>query len=238
MSTLTAQQTVGELVRERPNRARVFENFGIDYCCGGKKPLSEACAKKGQNVNEVLEAIQAADSAGSTEDAVDCASMRLDELVDHIIATHHAYLGRELPRLQEMSAKVARVHGDKDPRLGKLASVVNGLVDELSSHMMKEERILFPVIRQLEQSAALPATPFGTIANPIRAMEAEHDTAGSALEDMRSLTDGYTPPDWACNTYRALLEGLRELELDLHQHIHKENNVLFPRAIVLEESRR
>lgn len=237
MSTLTAQKTVGELVRERPSRARVFEDLGIDYCCGGKKPLSEACAKKGHDVDDVLESIKEADSAGSVEDATDYASMPLDELVDHIIATHHAYLVRELPRLQEMSAKVAKVHGDKDARLGELASVVNALVDELSSHMMKEERILFPVIRQLEQSDTLPAMPFGTLANPINAMEAEHDTAGSALADMHRLTDAYTSPDWACNTYRALLDGLHELELDLHQHIHKENNILFPRALAIEESR-
>lgn len=238
MSTLTAQKTVGELVRERPSRARVFEDLGIDYCCGGKKPLAEACAKKGHDVDKVLESIKEVDSSGSVEDATDYASMPLDELADHIVATHHAYLVRELPRMQQMSAKVAKVHGDKDARLGQLASVVNDLVEELSTHMMKEERILFPVIRQLEQSDTLPAMPFGTLANPIRAMEAEHDTAGSGLEDMHRLTDGYAPPDWACNTYRALLDGLHELELDLHQHIHKENNILFPRALAIEESRR
>lgn len=238
MSILTAEKTVGELVRERPSRARVFEDLGIDYCCGGKKPLSEACAKKGHDVEKVLEIIGVADSAGSAEDSADYSSMPLDELADHIVATHHAYLAHELPRLREMSAKVARVHGEKDARLGELASVVSDLVDELSSHMMKEERILFPVIRQLEQSETLPAMPFGTLANPIRAMEAEHDTAGNALEDLHRLSDGYTPPDWACNTYRALLDGLRELELDLHQHIHKENNILFPRAVAVETDRR
>ncbi len=238
MSTLTAEKTVGELVRERPSRARVFEDLGIDYCCGGKKPLSEACTKKGHKVEEVLKTIEVADSAGSEADSVDYGSMPLDELADHIVATHHAYLGHELPRLQAMAAKVARVHGEKDARLGELASVVDALAEELTSHMMKEERILFPVIRQFEQSDALPFMPFGTLANPIRAMEAEHDTAGNALEDMHRLTDGYTPPDWACNTYRALVDGLRELELDLHQHIHKENNILFPRAMDVEQRRR
>ena len=238
MNTITAEKTVGELVRERPGRSRIFEELGIDYCCGGKKPLSEACAKKGRNVDEVLEAINEADLAGSMEDADDYDVMPLDALADHIVATHHAFLVRELPRMQQMAAKVAKVHGEKDERLGELASVVNALADELSSHMMKEERILFPVIRQLTQTDSLPAMPFGTIANPIRAMEAEHDTAGNALVDMHRLTDAYTPPDWACNTYRALLDGLHELELDLHQHIHKENNILFPRAMALEVSRR
>lgn len=238
MSTLSAQKTVGELVRERPGRARVFEDLGIDYCCGGKKPLAEACAKKGHDIDQVLASIREVDASGSVEDATDYVSMPLDELADHIVETHHAFLVRELPRLQEMSAKVARVHGDKDGRLIELAAAVHAVADELSSHMMKEERILFPVIRQLAQTDSLPPMPFGTLANPIRAMEAEHDTAGSGLEDMRRLSDAYTPPDWACNTYRALLDGLHELELDLHQHIHKENNILFPRALAIEESRR
>lgn len=238
MSTLTAHQTVGELVRERPGRARVFEELGIDYCCGGKKPLAEACARKGRDVETVLASIDEADASASVEDATDYVSMPLDELADHIVTTHHAYLLRELPRMQQMSAKVAKVHGEKDGRLAELAAVVDALAAELTSHMMKEERILFPVIRLLEQTDSLPPMPFGTLANPIRAMEAEHDTAGSGLEDMDRLTDGYRPPDWACNTYRALLDGLHELELDLHQHIHKENNILFPRALAVEESRR
>ncbi len=238
MSTITAEKTVGELVRERPSRSRIFEELGIDYCCGGKKPLSEACAKKGHSVDAVLEAIGEADLAGSVAVAENYAEMPLDKLADHIVATHHAYLVRELPRLQQMADRVAKVHGDKDERLGELASVVNALADELASHMMKEERILFPVIWQLEQTDSLPAMPFGTIANPIRTMEAEHDTAGNALADMHRLTDAYTPPDWACNTYRALFDGLHELELDLHQHIHKENNMLFPRALAVERSRR
>lgn len=238
MNTTTAHKTVGEIVRERPGRSRVFEDLGIDYCCGGKKTISEACAKTGHDVQAVLEVLHAADSACSLDTDLNYDSMPLEALVEHIIATHHAYLVRELPRLREMSAKVAKVHGDKDARLGELAAVVNTLVDELTSHMMKEEQILFPVIRLLEQSDTLPPMHFGTIANPLRVMEAEHDAAGDALKDLHRLTEAYTPPDWACNTYRALLDGLRELELDLHQHIHKENNILFPRALAVEESRR
>ncbi len=238
MTTLTAEKSVGELVTERPARSRVFEAYGIDYCCGGKKPLSEACAQKGHAVEEVLGKLAEADATGSDENDVDYTSMPLDELVNHIIATHHTYLLRELPRLQKMAEKVAKVHGGSDERLGQLAKVVTAVVEELSAHMMKEEQILFPVICQLEQTDSLPSMPFGTLANPVRAMESEHDSAGNALADMHRLTDAYTPPDWACNTYRALLDGLRELELDLHQHIHKENNILFPRALALEESRR
>ena len=238
MSTISAEKTVGELVRERPSRARVFEAFGIDYCCGGKKPLSEACAKKGHDVDAVLESIKKVDSARPEGDDTDFTAMPLDTLAQHIVTTHHAYLARELPRLQAMSAKVAKVHGDADARLVELASVVRTLTEELSSHMLKEERVLFPVIQRMAQSEMLPAMPFGTLENPIRAMEAEHDTSGDALQDIRRLTDAFTPPEWACNTYCTLLDGLSELELDLHQHIHKENNILFPRAIEMEASRR
>ena len=238
MSAITADRTVGELVTESPGRSRVFEEHGIDYCCGGKKPLAEACATKGVSAADLIQQLTDADAAASEEDGTDYSAMALDDLVVHIVSTHHAYLGRELPRLEQMAEKVAKVHGEKDSRLGELAEVVNALVAELTAHMMKEERILFPVIQQLAQSDTMPAIPFGTVANPIRAMEAEHDSAGGALERLRELTDGFTPPDWACNTYRALFDGLRELESDLHQHIHKENNILFPKAIVLEESRR
>lgn len=238
MSVLSAERTVGELVAEKPARSRVFEAYGIDYCCGGKKSLAAACAKKGHDIEEVLRIIDEADTAASEEDILDYSAMPLDDLADHIVATHHTFLKKELPRLQEMSAKVARVHGDSDARLAQLASVVNAITDELIPHMMKEEQILFPFICQLEQSSTLPDMPFGTLANPIQAMEHEHDIAGNALKDMNRLTDGYVPPDWACNTYRALLDGLHELELDLHQHIHKENNILFPRALAMEESRR
>jgi regulator of cell morphogenesis and NO signaling len=236
MSTINVEKTVGELVTEGPHRSRVFESHRIDYCCGGKRPLAEACEKKGIEATQLIEELVAADAGASAKDETDYATMPMDELADHIESTHHAYLGRELPRLLAMAEKVAKVHGEKDVRLGELAGVVSGLVEELTSHMMKEERILFPAIRMLVQAEGRPAMPCGTLANPIGVMEAEHDSAGDALGDIERLTDGHTPPDWACNTYRALLDGLRELELDLHQHIHKENNILFPRA--LEEERR
>ena len=235
MDTITMEKTVGELVSDRPGRSRVFEEYGIDYCCGGKEQLVEACAKKGVNVDEVLRELVQADTAADQQDVADYSIMALDELADHIVSTHHAYLTQELPRLEAMSAKVAKVHGDSDARLGELAEVVNSLSAELRAHMMKEERILFPIIRQLAHADTLPPMPFGVLANPIRALEAEHDTAGVALESMRRLTDGYAPPESACNTYRALLDGLLRFEEDTHRHIHKENNVLFPRAIQLEK---
>lgn len=234
MNTTTAKKTVGELVCERPGRSRVFEKYGIDYCCGGKRELAQACAKKGVDIDEVLRGLAQADAAADPEDAIDCRAMALNTLVEHIVSTHHSYLTRELPRLEDMSAKVAQVHGSTDARLNELAQVVAALAAELRSHMMKEERVLFPIIRELVHADTLPTMHCGTLANPIRMMESEHDTAGGALEDARRLTDGYAPPEWACNTYRALLDGLHDLEADLHLHIHKENNILFPRALELE----
>lgn len=233
MSTTTIEKTVGELVAERPGRSRVFEAYGIDYCCGGKRPLPEACAKKGVDIAKIVREIAYAD-ADIQDDAIDCGTMPLDELADHIVDTHHAYLEKELPRLVAMSAKVAKVHGDSDLRLVELAQVVSELAAELQSHMMKEENVLFPIVRQLADTDTLPQMHCGNLSNPIRVMEAEHDTAGNALERAHELTDNYTPPKWACNTYRALLERLHDLELDMHQHIHKENNILFPKALEKE----
>lgn len=238
MQTITPNQTVGNLVAEQPSRSRVFEAFRIDYCCGGKRTLEEACAKKGVDPEAVLEALLLADVKRSSDDEVNPAAMALDELADHIVERHHDYLREELPRLGRMAAKVAKVHGDQDPRLQAVSDTFQMLAMEMDCHMTKEERILFPVIRALAQTDGIPPMPFGTLANPIHAMEAEHDESGDGLARISELTDVYTPPEWACNTYQALLDGLHDLERDLHLHIHKENNILFPKAIGEEQRRR
>ncbi len=229
------QTTVGALVTERPARSRVFETLAIDYCCGGKKPLSEACAKRGLDPQAVIELIQEADDEGGrSEDMIDADALSLTDLADHIEREHHAYLRSELPRLDAMTEKVYRVHGEAEPRLGEVRRAFCALRDELTSHMMKEEQILFPLVRQLEQSDDPVSLHCGTIADPIRQMEAEHEHAGDALATIRTATDNFQPPDWACNTYRAMLDGLAQFERDMHVHIHKENNVLFPKALALE----
>ncbi len=230
MITLDAQMTVGELVTERPSRSRVFEQLGIDYCCGGKVPLAQACAAKKLSVDQVLEQLQASDAQGTQVADTDWSQAPLSELIDHIVDTHHRYLRRELPRLSGLVAKIRDVHGERHPHLRDVASTFAGLQAELDAHMMKEERILFPMIKQMEQAESRPEFHCGSVGNPIAVMEDEHDSAGRALERMRTLTDGFQPPADACNTYRATLDGLHELETDLHQHIHKENNILFPRA--------
>ena len=239
MGTYKLTDTVGGIVAQRPALSRVFEGERIDYCCGGKKTLAEACQSKGidsQLLLAKLEKFIAAADDGSP--VIDAQAMSLSDLADHIEQTHHATLREELPRLERMTKKVAAVHGGDDPRLHEVAEVFLAMAEELTSHMMKEERILFPMIRQLEQSETVPDFHCGSLANPIRQMESEHDSAGSALERMQELTDGFTPPEWACNTYRAMIEALVALERDLHQHIHKENNVLFPRAQALEAEKR
>ena len=237
MTTLNPEQTVGDFVRQKPTRARVFESLKIDYCCGGKVSLVRACEKRGIEVGEVLQAISANDQQADCGTLVDVDSMGLTELADHIEATHHAYLREELPRLDAMTEKVARVHGDKDERLYRMRQAFVALKAELEPHMMKEERVLFPIVRQLEASQERQEFHCGSVANPIRQMEHEHDQAGDALAILNESTDAYSQPAWACNTYRAMLDSLARLEADMHQHIHKENNVLFPKAIQLEHDR-
>ena len=237
MLTFDSTATVGDLVRERPGRARIFESLKIDYCCGGKISLARACEKRGIDAASVLKQIETADATQEPADLVDADALTLTELADHIEQTHHAYLRAELPRLEFMTEKVSRVHGDKEPRLLQVRGAFVALKAELEPHMMKEERILFPIIRQLEASASRPEFHCGSVANPIRQMEHEHDQAGDALAIIREATDNFVPPEWACNTYRAMLDSLENLEADMHQHVHKENNVLFPKAIELESVR-
>lgn len=235
-TTIDPTTTVGQLVTQRPSRSRVFERYHLDYCCHGGTPLQEACAAKGVDLNAVLQALSEAE-AQATDDETDWTARSLTDLADHIEQTHHLYLRDELPRLRRMVDRVTEVHGERHTWLPELQSTFHALQDELQQHMMKEEQILFPICRQLDSASGPTAFHCGTVRNPIAQMEHEHDNAGRALEAMRELSSGYTPPEDACNTFRALLDGLRELELDLHQHIHKENNILFPRAVEAEAAR-
>jgi regulator of cell morphogenesis and NO signaling len=234
MNRIDTNCSVGALVREKPSRSRVFDRFEIDFCCGGKVSLEQACTKHGVPLEQIVAELESEDAQSTSSTLVDADAMTLSELCDHIEATHHAYLRQELPRLDEMTAKVARVHGDKEPKLLEIRAAFVELEAELMPHMMKEEQILFPIIRKLEASTARPEFHCGSVSNPIRRMENEHDHAGDTLKRLRQLTNDYTPPGWACNTYRALFDGLRELEENMHQHVHKENNVLFVKAAELE----
>lgn len=230
MTTLQIDTPVGAIVRDFPALSRLFEQAQVDYCCGGHQSLAAVCQQKGLDPQAFL--AQLTDYVATANlPEIDVASLSLTELADHIERVHHAYLYEALPRLEKLVTKVATVHGDKDPRLAEIKAVFLALSAELITHLMKEEQVLFPMIRQLDVSDTLPTFHCGSLTNPVNRMEFEHDDAGAALAKLRQLTDHYTPPDWACNTYRALLDALANFEQDLHQHIHKENNVLFPNAI-------
>lgn len=225
---IDTQTTVGRLVAERPELTRTFERLGIDYCCGGRKPLAEAVLEKGLDLDEVIGRLE---EALKPRDGADRKWLEepLADLTRHIENEHHGYLRRELPRLVFLSDKVARVHGDHHPELLDLRRVVEEFAHELMDHMHKEEVVLFPAIRARDESGV--AEGLGSLTGPIRAMELDHDVAGAGLAEMRRLTDGYQPPLDACGSYKALFHGLMELEEDMHRHVHLENNVLFERVI-------
>jgi regulator of cell morphogenesis and NO signaling len=229
----TLERTIGELVAERPARARVFEGFKIDYCCGGKKPLADACQAKGIDPKVVLKMLAIVDETAPREER-DWTAATMTDLCDNIESTHHAYLKRELPRLEFLARKVADRHGDHRPELVELRDVFLRMKAEMDSHMFKEEQVLFPLCRQLDTAEAPFATHCGSVQNPIRVMMQEHDDAGDALGRRSELTGGFVAPADACNTFRAYFDALAELERDMHRHVHKENSVLFPKAVEAE----
>jgi len=223
-------RTVGEIVAERPAHSRIFQAFGIDFCCQGGRTLREACETKGIALEAVVEQLEAG-SRDKSAPEWNPADLPPAELVTYIVDTHHQFLRDEMPRLLAMATRVAQVHGGHTPSLVKVLEVYQGMMEELSSHLMKEEQMLFPAIIRLTrgEAAAMP------LDGPIACMLHEHDDAGADLEKLRELTNGFLPPPEACNTYRALFAGLAEMETDLHRHIHLENAVLFPSALALAE---
>lgn len=232
LKTVGIDIPLGSLVAERPDRARILERYGLDYCCKGRRSLEEACRESGLDAAAILTEI-ANNDAGPIDDPVDPGTMTLTELADHIVSTHHVFLREEIPRLKALISKVVGAHGTKYPWLEEVQSTFNALGAELVSHMMKEEQILFPMIRMLDGGHKAPGMPIG---GPISVMEHEHDDAGRALSRLSELTSGFTPPPGACNSFLAMLDGLATLERDTHTHIHKENNILFPRAAATADS--
>lgn len=232
-------KTVREIALEQPSSIRVFERFGIDYCCGGRKPLAEACGERELSVSEVVAALESATKTTAPSGA-GWAQATLEQLIAHIVTTHHEYVRRELPRLAILAQKVVNRHGDTQSHLPALQSVLAHLDEELIQHLGKEEHVLFPYITKLEAAQSsggeLPRGGFGTVTNPIAMMTREHDDAGQLLAEIERLSNNFTTPEGACPTYHAFYDGLKEFEQDLHQHIHLENNILFPRAIELEAS--
>ncbi len=229
--------TIGEIVATDFRAAGVFERFGIDFCCGGRRSLADACATAAVDPKTVEAALHDLPPRSAADES-DATNWRLDRLVDHIVSTHHAYTRTALGSIARYLAKLVEVHGSRHPELARIAVSWDQVARDLQQHMMKEERVLFPYIRELTAAGGGPlACPFGTVENPIRMMEREHQEAGDELRLIRELTHGYTAPADGCATYRACFEELAHFERDLHRHVHLENNVLFPKAVELERGK-
>ena len=240
MTVMTAK-TVREVAVDNPTATRVFERFGIDYCCGGNQALEQACQRAGVSVDEVIDSLEMEkEAARAAKQLHDWQSESLSELIAYIKNTHHKFTRQETVRLAALLQKVCSAHGKNHPELFGIRETFGWVSQELMTHMMKEEMVLFPYIERMEESViqnepVLPA-PFGSVQNPVAMMEHEHDSAGAALRSMRKASSDFAPPTDACISYQTLYKALAAFEADRHQHIHLENNILFPRAIAMEKA--
>lgn len=232
--------TVRDYAAAIPGATRLFEQFGIDYCCGGARPLSDVCAERGIDAGAVLEGLnRLALEAAASHEVRDFAKLTMSELMGHIVSKHHEFTRSEIERIERLLEKVVAAHGERHAEIAEIRTNFQTLAAELLPHMIKEEHVLFPYIAQLElyasRGAMAPAPMFGSVQNPVRMMSIEHETTGAILGTMRALSGGYVTPADACPTFTALYEALEGFERDLHEHIHLENNLLFPRAIAAEK---
>jgi len=237
----TAQTLIRDVVADDFRTAAVFQRHGLDFCCGGGRSIAEASHARGIDPDLIL--AQLADLKETTADDVPAFNAwHLDRLIDYIVDNHHHFVRRSAPVLGAYTQKVSRVHGASHPETVRIAGLFDRIAADLTMHMQKEENILFPYIKVLaeaDRTGAPPPVPFfGSIENPIRMMEAEHADAGNDMEEIRTLSNGFTPPEDACTTFRVSYQELQAFERDLHQHVHLENNILFPKAIELERKLR
>ncbi len=224
LMSIDATATLGTLVTEDSRRSRVLEKLGLDYCCNGQDTLAKAASDAGLDVDDVIAALHLPDTAPvAAETPGDSAALAHD-----IVDTHHAYMWEEMPRLAALVEKVYRVHGHRHPELEQVHEAFFAAMSALEPHMTTEERSVFPTISKLEKGR--PVTAPRPIGEVLDTLEAEHRVVGDLFKQMNSLTEGYTCPADGCNSYRMMMEGLQEMEIDLHEHIHKENNILFPAA--------
>ncbi|HSH66391.1 MAG TPA: iron-sulfur cluster repair di-iron protein [Bacteroidia bacterium] len=229
-----SDETLGEIVAKDMHKAQIFKKHGIDFCCGGKKTVKQACAEKGLDVTLVEQELQQAEKIGTTR-PLPYNEWSLDFLADYIVNTHHAYVKKNMPDIRAYASKVAKVHGNHHPELVPIHQLVEDINAEFTAHMMKEEQILFPAIKAMALSKN-NGSSFGSVKAPINMMEIEHESAGKNMEKIRELSDNYTLPEDACASYSLLYRMLAEFEEDLHTHVHLENNILFPKALELENS--
>ncbi len=236
--TINSMDTVRELATTLPNATWVFEQLGIDYCCGGERTLEEACRVADRSVAEVVRLLEQATATKQDEPWHNWQKEPLTALITYILDKHHVFTKQEVNRLEQLLAKVCSVHGQNHPELLRLQMLFQGLKQELIQHMLKEEQVLFPYIERLEQAVssrqAVPLPFFGTVRNPVRMMIIEHEAAGEVLRQMRQVSHNYSVPDDACTSFQTLYQALPAFEASLHQHIHLENNLLFPRAVEME----
>lgn len=229
-------KTVAEVVAENIKTAHIFKKYGIDFCCGGGITIDKACEKKKVDYAQITEELLAVDAAPKAYNYI---SWALDFLIDHIVNIHHTYVEESIPLIIQYANRVAEVHGHNYDEVIEINKLFTEVANELASHMKKEEIILFPYIKKLinlkKEGGYVVPPPFGTVNNPINMMETEHESAGDIFKEIARLTNNYTPPEGACNTFRALYAKIDEFEQDLHQHIHLENNILHPKAILLEQ---
>lgn len=234
---VSKNKTVASFVTENIKTAHIFKKHGIDFCCGGGITLEKACVKNGVDQNVLIKELLEVDAIKDYSKDYD--KWSLDFLIDHIINIHHAYVKESLPILSQYANKTAEVHGHHYTELIRVNELIHEVANELLTHLQKEEQVLFPFIKQLiaveKEGTIYNTPPFGTVNNPIKMMEHDHEGAGDVFKEIAKLTNNYTPPAEACNTFRALYAKLEEFEQDLHQHIHLENNILHPKAIALEK---
>jgi len=235
--TATPQSTIREIVATDYRTAAVFARYGLDFCCHGCRTIEQGCRDARADVTAVLRDLDTT-LTGTSAAAPSFNAWDARTLVTYIVGTHHGYVRDALPVLRQHTAKIAEVHGQRHPELVHVGTLFARVADEMVEHMAKEEDLLFPFIAALERAVneggPRPPAPFGTVANPIHVMEAEHEFVGDAMAEMRHLTGGFGAPDDACETYRVCLRELEAFERDLHDHVHLENNVLFPKAAALE----
>ncbi|HJS55631.1 MAG TPA: iron-sulfur cluster repair di-iron protein [Chitinophagaceae bacterium] len=235
MSNSLSSLTLAQIVNSNHQAASIFEKYHLDFCCKGKRSLAQACSEQQLSVSQVAEDLEDIFAKDNKAQTVDFDQMNLSQLCDYIVNTHHAYVKNEMPQIYAYLHKVSSKHGDRHPELYKIFQAFAAVKEEMEGHMKKEELVLFPRIKELQklannENANLQLNP-GYLQSPIQVMEQEHDHAGTLLNDIRILSQDYTPPQDACTTYRLSFAALKAFELDLHQHVHLENNILFPKAI-------
>lgn len=234
---MLTNQTLGEIVKQDYNTAKVLYNHGLDFCCNGNRNIVTACHEQGINSDDLIKEIENVLKTQSKKENIDFSE--LDKLIDLILDKHHLYIRSESPFIIASLEKLIRVHGDKYHPLNQIHTLFTKMFNELDSHMMKEEQILFPYIKSLleaqKSNQPRPRPFFNTVVNPINKMMNEHDTAGDDIKELKELTKDFSVPESGCNTYRITFSKLKEFEEDLFHHVHLENNILFPEAIKLEK---